>query len=142
MKQRKFSLNDNPLLDSLPLELSENLRSFNPWWIGKPSKQIPSFHRWAFNKLKHLLIKGVPETTALRGPRRVGKTILLRQIIESFLSEGLRPQRLFYVPFDELPTFRGLSEPILDIARWFQKEVLKCTFNELARVTALGTLVS
>ena len=32
-----------------------------------------------------------------------------------------------------MPTFRGLSEPILDIARWFQKEVLQCTFNELAR---------
>lgn len=129
----KQSLKDYPLLNSLPPELSDNLRSFNPWWFGKPGTQIPTFHRWAFSKLKHLLVKGLAPATVLRGTRRVGKTILLRQIIDSLLSEGLKPQRLLYVPFDELPTFRGLSEPILDISRWFQEEVIKCTFNELVR---------
>jgi hypothetical protein len=133
MSRRRFSLTDNPLLGKLPLELAENLRSFNPWWAGKPGKQIPVFHRWVFARLKHLLIQGMAPAVVLRGPRRVGKTILMRQLIESFLSEGLNPQRILYIPFDELPTFGGLKEPILDIARWYESEITKQTFNEMAR---------
>jgi hypothetical protein len=75
MKRLHLSLNDNPLFGRLPLELADNLRSLNPWWEGKPGKQVPPFHRWAFGKLKHLLTKGMTPATVLRGPRRVGKTI-------------------------------------------------------------------
>ena len=133
MKIRRFSLHDNPLFERLPIELADNLRSLNPWWIGLPGKQTPSFHRWAFNKLKRQLTQGMTPATVLRGPRRVGKTILIQQLIESFLAEGMDPCRIFYVSFDELPTLRGLHEPVLDISRWYEKEVLKSTFNEFAR---------
>ena len=119
MKSYRLSLDDNPLFGKLPIELADNLRSLNPWWIGKPGKQVPPFHRWAFGKLKHLLTKGITPATVLRGPRRVGKTILMRQLIESLLAEGINPARILYVPFDELPTLMGLKEPALDISRWY-----------------------
>jgi predicted AAA+ superfamily ATPase len=133
MNRRRLSVNDNPLFGKLPVELSENLRSLNPWWEGLVAKEIPEFRRWPFGRLKRLLVKGMTPATVLRGPRRVGKTILLRQIIESLLSEKVPASRVLYVPFDELPTLRGLKEPVLDIARWYEREVLKATFNESAK---------
>lgn len=70
--------------------------------------------------------------TVLRGPRRVGKTVLLRQAIESLLGEGVEGRRILYVSFDELPTLRGIDEPVLAIARWFEDTVMGRTFNAAA----------
>jgi predicted AAA+ superfamily ATPase len=132
MLKSNTPLEDNPLFGQLPLELSENIRFLNPWWQGKPALPLPRFHRWPFVRLKHLLVEGMTPATVLRGPRRVGKTVLLRQIIEDFLDHKIDPQRILYVPFDDLPTFRDIKEPVLAISRWFEKEVLRSTFNETA----------
>jgi len=70
--------------------------------------------------------------TVLRGPRRVGKTILLNQTIEWLLADGVNAKRILYVPFDELPTLRGIQEPVLAISRWFEKQILGATFNSMA----------
>ena len=123
----------NPLFAQLPVELSENLRSINPWWAGKPATPLPAFRRWPFGRLKHLLTAGMTQATVLRGPRRVGKTVLLRQIIEALLEAGTSARRMLYAPFDELPTLAGIKEPVLTIARWFEGEILGCTFNEAAK---------
>jgi predicted AAA+ superfamily ATPase len=121
-----------PLLGSLPLELSENLHTINPWWKNKPGLPSPQFHRWPFKRLKHLLVEGLTPAAVLRGPRRVGKTILMRQIIKHLLHEGISPNRILYVPFDDLPTLAGIREPVLTISRWFEKEILADTFNAKA----------
>ena len=68
----------------------------------------------------------------LRGPRRVGKTVLLRQLIAQLVAQDVNPQRILYIAFDELPTLRNLDEPVLAIARWYEKEVLATTFNAAA----------
>lgn len=126
-------LDQNPLFGKLPLELAENLRRLNPWWEGKPGPELPAFHRWPFSRLRQSLTSGLAPATVLRGPRRVGKTVLLRQIIESLLAEGVSPNRLLYVSFDELPTLEGIAEPVLAIARWHEDQVLKSSFNIAAR---------
>jgi predicted AAA+ superfamily ATPase len=69
----------------------------------------------------------------MRGPRRVGKTVLLRQLIEALLADGVEASHILYVAFDELPTIRGLQEPILAITRWYETEILGETFNRAAR---------
>src|SRR5574341_2688014 len=127
-------------MTKLPTELSENLRSLNPWWEGLPGKELPTFKRWPFVRLKRLLARGMTPATILRGPRRVGKTILLRQLIEALLAEGVPAQTILYVPFDELPTLRGLKEPVLDITRWYEGEVLRSTFNQAARKGSVAYL--
>ncbi|MBN1104017.1 MAG: ATP-binding protein [Deltaproteobacteria bacterium] len=118
---------------SLPVELADNLRTINPWWFGKPGVPMPAFHRWPFARLKQLLTQGIAPATVLRGPRRVGKTILLRQVLEDLLLHGMAPSRVLYVPFDELATLAKMTEPILQVARWFESEVLHASFNEAAR---------
>lgn len=126
---------------SLPFELGEDLGSLNPHWQGKPGPQVPSFRRWIFPRLRRLLTSGLTPATVLRGPRRVGKTVLLRQLMEQFLSDGLDPHRILYVPFDEIETLGEIKDPVLTIARWFQQSILKRTFNELAREGATAYLL-
>ncbi len=116
--------------------LTDNLRGVNPWWEGKPGPQLPSFHRWPFQRLGRMLRNGMAPVTVLRGPRRVGKTVLLRQLINALLAEGVEAKRIFYVPFDELPTLKGLIEPVLELARWFEAEILGRSFNQAARAGA------
>ena len=117
----------------LPAPLVDNIRGINPWWRDDPAPPLPPFRRWPFQRLLRLLTKGMAPATVLRGPRRVGKTVLLRQIIESLLDTGVSPQHILYVPFDELPTLRKVAEPVLTVARWFEEAVLGTTFNAAAR---------
>lgn len=49
------------------------------------------------------------------------------------MAEGVSAQRIMYIPFDELPTYKGLDEPVLAIVRWYEKEILKATLNIAAR---------
>lgn len=129
---RNHPLGQNPLFGELPVELSSNIESINPWWRGETGVPLPSFRRWLFPRALRMLKEGMTPVTIVRGPRRVGKTILLRQTIQSLLAEDVKPKRVLYVPFDELPTLRGIQEPILAIARWFEKNVLRETFNQAA----------
>ncbi|MBI4286600.1 MAG: ATP-binding protein [Chloroflexi bacterium] len=133
MSSKQSPLLNNPLFGPLPYELQENLRALNPWWSGQPGPLLPKFRRWPFERLCSLLKSGVAPTTVLRGPRRVGKTVLLRQIIEYLLNGGVQAKRILYVPFDELPTLRGIKEPVLAISRWYENSVAGNTMNALAR---------
>jgi predicted AAA+ superfamily ATPase len=71
--------------------------------------------------------------TVLRGTRRVGKTILVRQAIEEMLNAGIAANRILYVPFDEIGSLGKLRDPILTISRWYESQVLGRTLNEAAR---------
>ncbi|MGH7143101.1 MAG: ATP-binding protein [Planctomycetota bacterium] len=132
MDRRSTAFNSNPLFGHMPIELTQNLRELNPWWAGKPGPVVPGFRRWPFSRLLQLVQNGIAPATVLRGPRRVGKTVLIRQVMQSLLDIGVAPERLLYVPFDELPSLRGIREPVLAISRWHQEDILRSTYNELA----------
>jgi len=94
----------------LPPELDELLRNANPWWQGKPGRVLPAFKRWAFPLLRARLIEAVvAPVVVLRGPRQVGKTTILEQMINHLIEErGVSPSRLLRVQFDELQGLRSL----------------------------------
>lgn len=116
--------------------LAEYIDRVNPWWRGDPAPPVPPYQRWLLPLLVTRLHGGVTPAVALRGPRRVGKTVLLRQTLDSLLSQGAAGNRLLYLPFDELPDLSKLSQPILSVAYWFERQRLGCTFNEAARSDA------
>jgi hypothetical protein len=117
----------------LPPELDEGLRSANPWWQGKPGRVLPVYRRWAFQAVLRRLETGLAPVIVLRGARQVGKTTLLEQVIEHLLGEKrVEPRRILRAQFDELPSLRPLSEPILAVARWFESRILGATLNEAA----------
>ena len=89
--------------------------------------------RWAFGPLKEGLERGLAPVVVLRGPRQVGKTTLLVQIIEELLARGVKPERMLRVQFDELPELRRVESPILELCRWFSEAVLGRTFHRAAK---------
>ncbi|MBI4600928.1 MAG: ATP-binding protein, partial [Planctomycetes bacterium] len=44
----------------------------------------------------------------------------------------VEPRRLLRVQFDEIPSLRGLNEPILALVRWYENRILGSTLNEAA----------
>lgn len=117
---------------SLPPDVAETLRQMNPQWSGEPGPTTPRFRRWVFQALMQHLRTGLTPGVVLRGPRRVGKTVLVRQIIAQLLADGVAPTRILYVAFDEIPSLANLQEPVLQIARGFEASVLGSTFNRMA----------
>lgn len=125
-------MNSRPLFDRpIPWDLEQDLRSLNPQWENKPGIPLPPFRRALFPRIKRLLIAGLTPAVVLRGPRRVGKTVLMRQIIEDLLTEGVNPCHILYVPFDEITNLQKISDPVLAVARWFEHFIIKRTFNEI-----------
>jgi hypothetical protein len=118
----------------LPKELEAFLFDTNPWWQQKPMRPLPPFKRWLFEPTLQRVKTGLAPVTVLRGPRQVGKTTLQEHIIDHLLhQENVNPNRIFRVQFDDLPTLKGLVDPILSLGRWFEDRILKGSFNEYAR---------
>lgn len=113
--------------------LARILRSTNPWWAGQPGPPVPPYRRWCFVRLLRLLDEGLAPGVLLRGARRVGKTTAVRQLIEALLARGVAPQRILYVPFDDLEGLSRRAHPILDVAQWLEENVLGQSFNAAAR---------
>lgn len=120
------------------IRLSPELEAFlwdtNPWWQDKPMHPLPPFRRWLFESALQRLKAGLAPATVLRGPRQVGKTTLQEHIIDHLLhQEGISPKRIFRVQFDEIPSLKGLRDPILSLCRWFEDRILGGSFNEWAQ---------
>jgi len=117
----------------LPPELDAYLRETNPWWVGKPGRVLPEFHRWVFDVLLKKMHAKLAPAVVLRGARQVGKTTLQEQAIQHLLRHRkVTPDRVLRVQFDEMPSLRGLNEPILAIVRWYENRILQCSLNEAA----------
>jgi predicted AAA+ superfamily ATPase len=126
-----------PQLTAPDVRLSKEQEKFlwatNPWWQNQPMPAQPRLRRWLFETALQRLKAGLAPITVLRGPRQVGKSTLLQQIIHHLLDqEGVDPKRIFYVQFDELPPDKSLKIPILSLCYWFQDHVLRGNFNEYA----------
>lgn len=118
----------------LPGGLEAFLFDTNPWWQQKPMRPLPPFKRWLFEPTLQRVKTGLAPITVFRGPQQVGKTTLQEHIIDHLLhQENVSPNRIFRVQFDDLPTRKGLVDPILSLCRWFEDRILKGSFNEYAR---------
>lgn len=134
-----------PVFENAPIgDLSEPIVRFledtNPWWRGKPAAGTQAFRRWAFEEMVRRLDRPTASMVVIRGSRRVGKTVLQEQLVESLLHIGsidptgqpVDPARILRVQFDDAPALTGISMPIAAIVRWYEDHVLGCTLNEAA----------
>ena len=113
--------------------LEETLRRHNHWWRGERIFGLPPVRRWAFPRLfSDISGKGLAPVTVLRGPRQVGKTTLLNQVIDELLKDGIAPKRIFRVQFDELPELARVSQPILELSFWYADHILGKSLNQAA----------
>ncbi|HEX5037632.1 MAG TPA: ATP-binding protein [bacterium] len=92
-------------------ELQRKLKVLNPHWENSQVDDVIRKYkkRSYFDLLFPLVSKfSVNRAVILMGPRRVGKTVLLYQIIEEFIRQGEDPKNFFYVSLD-VPLLHGLS---------------------------------
>ncbi len=119
--------------ERLPPALDDFLRGVNPWWEARPGPLLPTYRRWAFRTTLNKLQAGLAPVVVVRGPRQVGKTTLQLQIIGHLTTQGgVPPDHVLRVQFDEISSLRGVQDPILAIARWFENRILRQSFNEAA----------
>ena len=122
-------MSDEGLIARLPGALEQLIREQNPWWLGERQANVAVRRRWLFATAMRNLTQGLAPITVLRGPRQVGKSTLQNQIIEDLLNQGIEPQRILRVQFDDLAGMRTLEEPILEISLWYARAVLGQTLN-------------
>ncbi|MBI5159614.1 ATP-binding protein [Candidatus Micrarchaeota archaeon] len=96
---------------------------FNKWWNNQ-NVFVPEFRRRDFKYLVKKLEE--PKAITLIGPRQVGKTTVVMQIIRELIEQKkVPPKRIFYVQFDDVE-LRVLSKNnlLLDVLSIYQKYVL------------------
>lgn len=79
------------------------LRQYNPWWRSpyaikeesKPQKRLAYYE--ALKMLNH---ESIRRFVVLSGARRVGKTTIMYQMIDSLIDEGVSVKNILYVSFD------------------------------------------
>lgn len=84
------------------VQVKQLLHQYNPWWNNSGQMEdLPTVHRAAYHEtLSTIKSKDVRRFVVLSGARRIGKTTVMRQVIAQLLSEGVAPQHIFYLSFD------------------------------------------
>ncbi|MDP3794632.1 MAG: ATP-binding protein [bacterium] len=85
-------------------KLLAQLKTWNPWWTQGPQGierfRDPDYKR----ELYHSVARQLRETNqmvSIVGMRQVGKSTLMRQLIKEYLKDGVSPQHILYMSFDD-----------------------------------------
>src|SRR3989344_352930 len=101
------------------MNLQSRIIELNPQWRGE-TFPVPNLRRDLFEVL-HTSLKS-PLMTFLSGPRRVGKSILLKQLINNLiLQEKVQPTRILFFEFSPNQD----RELIGNIYRYFKQNILQ-----------------
>ncbi|MFH1258712.1 MAG: ATP-binding protein [Elusimicrobiota bacterium] len=104
-------------LDHLALE--EILTPYNPWWSNSQF-ETKNFRRPIFFKIYKGLFT-VKQIISITGPRRIGKTTLLKQIIKDLIAvDRVDPRQIIYFSFDDpLMVEKHIKEKFFDdLLKW------------------------
>jgi uncharacterized protein len=100
-------------------DLNTLLSIYNPWWErphGDWRSDLPDYRRSIVDAVLSDIAE-LPQIISITGPRRVGKTTALRQIICTLIDEqAVRPDNILYFSFDDPEVFssENLQRVIFD----------------------------
>lgn len=105
-------------------EIPQTLHDLNSWWAaGQVIRPKPRpYRRRGVERLQRALAQREPLIQVLRGPRQVGKTTALHQIVQEHLAAGAKPADILLVRFD-LPQLQQTN--LLHILDWYASEIRK-----------------
>jgi predicted AAA+ superfamily ATPase len=94
------------------MNVEELVQPYSPWMSPKTleewrkrSELIPEFHRPIFNRLVED-IESIGQMVSVTGPRRVGKSTLLIQLVQHLINrKNVDPSRVVYYSFDDPALF-------------------------------------
>ncbi len=101
-------------------EIKNRLAFDNPWWqefaVDARFRGMP--RRAYFDGFVKLVSESsVRRAVVLMGPRRVGKTVMIQQAVQSLIDDQVPAENIFYVSVDT-PVYTGLSlEKLLGLFR-------------------------
>jgi len=117
----------------LSQHLEADLDRLNPWWHGNVMPPLPKTKRWAFPVVLKNIQAGIAPVIVVRGPRQVGKSILMKQIIDRLLLDGVPASHILHVQFDEIPELLKTEETILRLADWHERKIMGKTYNQASK---------
>jgi len=82
----------------------------NPWWSTEDyaAPEAKFVRRVYFQPFKSLALNfDVRRATVLLGPRRVGKTVMIKQLIYEAIESGINPKNVLYISVDT-PIYLGI----------------------------------
>src|SRR5262245_29374656 len=93
-------------------QVLSRVRFENPWWTS-PHRIAPHFQgmkRSAYFPMFARLVEEVrlERAMVLMGPRRVGKTVLMHDMTQKIVDEGVKPRRICYFSVEQ-PIYIGLG---------------------------------
>lgn len=129
------------MAESINLELTQT----NPWWIRPElinnDPKLQEFTQQTYQYLPEFISQYPANKDAifiLRGPRQVGKTTLMKLVIQKLLLEHqTNPQTVFYYPLDRIADYNQLFDLIkqyLDYARPRTQQRLHLFLDEITFV--------
>lgn len=103
-------------------EILKNLQEQNEWWItGKINEDlVPTFYRNEYKRVKFIFNNEIRRFPILSGPRRVGKSTIMFQIIDELLKSGVKPTQILFYTLDDFP---NNEVSIKEVVRVFNKYI-------------------
>lgn len=92
-----------------PFDVQARIKRDNPWWSqeAQPIPEADNPRRVYFPSFRNLALNfGLRRAVILLGPRRVGKTVMVKQLIHDAILNGLDPQSILYASIDA-PIYSG-----------------------------------
>jgi hypothetical protein len=104
-------------------DVEQILRELNPWWRPPhPVRPVPpAYRRRRVERILGAIDRPRSLIQVLRGPRQVGKTTALYQVVEGLLARGKNPQDLLLVRFDLDPL---RESGLRAIVQWHRETIL------------------
>ena len=115
------------------LQVLETIRKINPWFKTNevPSAQLEDFKRREYVGLLEDIEKTEMATMVIGG-RRVGKSVMMYQLIDHLLKKGVPSKRVLFVQGDNpiLTELVKSGNMLNTIFKIYQDNILEQTFNE------------
>lgn len=103
-------------------DVLQSLRADNPWWDNRHAPALAglSKSRAYFPRFREVALNwAVRRAIILMGPRRVGKTVMLLQLVRSLVDSGFPPQHVLFASIDT-PLYSGM--PLERLLKLFEQE--------------------
>ncbi|BBK42809.1 ATPase [Allostella vacuolata] len=110
------------MLEIAEKDVLQSLQRDNPWWeSGAPTAGASFQHvRAYFPGFRTLALSwGVRRAVILMGPRRVGKTVMLEQLVGEAIKSGFPPKAILFASIDT-PLYSGM--PLERLIALFEKQ--------------------
>jgi len=119
--------------DTCSMEPIRYLQEVNEWW--RTGAVAPVFlqpnRRSEFDELVSLLNK--ERITAIIGPRRVGKTTLMYQLIDHLLQGGTRKENILFMSMDD-PLITTVVDPLKIMMDEYLEKIIKKPVRDIERL--------